>query len=125
MKRCAELEELVDEDATLAPGRGYRANDLASLRAMGMSSGFMAVLVLALYIDSQNSRALYAHPDWLWAAAPVLLLWLMRIWLKTGRRELVGEDPLQFALRDRFSWLTLLAMGLIGTLATHGLPHLS
>jgi hypothetical protein len=48
----------------------------------------------------------------------------MRIWLKTGRRELVGEDPLQFALRDRFSWLTLLAMGLIGALATHGLPHL-
>lgn len=125
VKRCAELEELVDDSTTLAPGRGYQASDLPSLRAMGLSAGFMAVLVLALYIDSQNSRALYAHPDWLWAAAPVLLLWLMRIWLKTGRRELVGEDPLQFALRDRFSWLTLLAMGLIGALATHGLPHLS
>lgn len=122
VKRCAELEELVDEDTTLAPGRGYQAGDLPSLRAMGLSAGFLAVLVLALYIDSQNSRALYAHPDWLWAAAPLLLLWLMRIWLKTGRRELVGEDPLQFALRDRFSWLTLLAMGLIGALATHGLP---
>ena len=120
VKRCAELEELVDEDATLAPGRGYRANDLASLRAMGMSSGFMAVLVLALYIDSQNSRALYAHPDWLWAAAPVLLLWIMRIWLKTGRRELVGEDPLQFALRDPFSWGTVAVMGAIGLVATVG-----
>ena len=122
VKRCAELEELVDDSRVLAPGRGYQGSDLPSLRAMGLSAGFLAVLVLALYIDSQNSRALYAHPDWLWAAAPVLLLWLMRIWLKTGRRELHGEDPLQFALRDRFSWLTLLAMGLIGWLATTGLP---
>jgi len=121
VKRCAELEELADEDNALAPGRGYQPRDLASLRAMGMSSGFMAVLVLTLYIDSQNSRALYAHPDWLWAASPVLLLWVMRIWLKTGRRELVGEDPLQFALRDPFSWLTVAVMGAIGLLATVGL----
>lgn len=120
VKRCAELEELEEEGRRLAPGRGYHARDLASLRAMGMASGFLAVLVLALYIDSQNSQKLYAHPDWLWAAAPVLLLWIMRIWLKTGRRELHGEDPLQFALRDPFSWGTLLVMGAIGLAATIG-----
>lgn len=120
VKRCAELEELEDDERTLAPGRGYQPRDLASLRAMGMSSGFMAVLVLTLYIDSQNSQKLYAHADWLWAAAPVLLLWIMRIWLKTGRRELHGEDPLQFALKDPFSWVTLLVMGGIGFVATIG-----
>ena len=120
VKRCAELEELEDDQRTLAPGRGYQPRDLASLRAMGMSSGFMAVLVLTLYIDSQNSQKLYAHADWLWAAAPVLLLWIMRIWLKTGRRELHGEDPLQFALKDPFSWATLLVMGGIGFVATVG-----
>jgi 4-hydroxybenzoate polyprenyltransferase len=118
VKRCAELEELDDERSLLAPGRGYQPRDLSSLRAMGMASGFLAVMVLALYIDSQNSQMLYAHPQWLWAAAPVLLLWIMRIWLKTGRRELHGEDPLQFALKDPFSWLTLLAMGGIGIAAT-------
>ncbi len=121
VKRCAELEELDDERATLAPGRGYQPRDLSSLRAMGMASGFLAVMVLALYIDSQNSELLYANPEWLWAAAPVLLLWVMRIWLKTGRRELHGEDPLQFALKDPFSWMTLLAMGGIGIAATLGL----
>jgi hypothetical protein len=78
------------------------------------------VMVLTLYIDSQNSQKLYAHADWLWAAAPVLLLWVMRIWLKTGRRELHGEDPLQFALKDPFSWATLLVMGGIGFVATVG-----
>jgi hypothetical protein len=44
----------------------------------------------------------------------------MRIWLKTGRRELRGEDPLQFALRDPFSWVTLIAMAGIGLAATVG-----
>ena len=53
--------------------------------------------------------------------APVLLLWIMRIWLKTGRRELHGEDPLQFALRDPFSWGALAVMGAMGLAATVGL----
>ncbi|MCW5654849.1 UbiA family prenyltransferase [Hydrogenophaga sp.] len=121
VKRCAELEEIAaDEQARLAPGRGYQMQDLPSLRAMGLASGFLSVMVLALYIDSQNSHSLYRQPDWLWGAAPLLLLWIMRIWLKTGRRELHGEDPLQFALRDPFSWAMLIAMGGIGLLATTG-----
>lgn len=125
VKRCAELEEAVDARQAPAPGRGYQPRDLATLRTMGMASGFMSVLVLTLYIDSPNSRALYAQPDWLWAAAPVLLLWVMRIWFKTGRRELHGEDPLAFALKDPFSWATLLIMGGIGLAATIGWqPHL-
>ena len=45
---------------------------------------------------------------------------MMRIWFKTGRRELRGEDPLQFALHDRFSWMTLAGIGLLGGLATWG-----
>jgi 4-hydroxybenzoate polyprenyltransferase len=120
VKRCAELEELDDDSAKPAPGRGYQARDLASLRAMGMASGFLAVMVLTLYIDSQHGREQYAQPEWLWAATPLLLLWIMRIWLKTGRRELHGEDPLQFALRDRFSWLTVGLLGGIGLLAING-----
>ena len=120
VKRCAELEEATQEDAALAPGRGYHPSDLPSLRAMGMASGFLAVMVLALYVDSQNGRALYAEPQWLWAAAPLLLFWIMRMWLKTGRRELHGEDPLQFALKDGVSWLVLLAMGAVGLAATVG-----
>jgi len=120
VKRCAELEEAVDAHQAPVPGRGYRPRDLPTLRSMGMTSGFMAVLVLTLYIDSPNSQVLYAQPDWLWAAAPVLLLWVMRIWLKTGRRELSGEDPLSFALRDPFSWATLLLMGGIGLAGTLG-----
>ena len=121
VKRCAELEETIaDEDTTLAPGRGYQPRDLPSLRGMGLASGFLSVLVLTLYINSQHGRNQYAQPEWLWAAAPLLLLWIGRIWLKTGRRELQGEDPLQFALRDCFSWLTVALLIGVGLLATIG-----
>jgi len=121
VKRCAELEDIqATDDAKLAPGRGYQPRDLATLRGMGMASGFLSVMVLTLYIDSQNGRTQYAEPQWLWAAAPLLLLWIMRIWLKTGRRELHGEDPLQFALRDRFSWLTLALLAGVALLASIG-----
>jgi H+/Cl- antiporter ClcA len=87
---------------------------------MGLASGFLSVLVLTLYINSQHGRNQYAQPEWLWAAAPLLLLWIGRIWLKTGRRELQGEDPLQFALRDCFSWLTVALLIGVGLLATIG-----
>jgi len=121
VKRCAELEEIrLDSAVERARGRGYHQDDLPALRAMGVASGFLTVMVLALYIDSQNGRELYAQPAWLWGAAPLLLWWLMRIWLKTGRRELKGEDPLQFALHDRFSWAVLAGMGVLGVLASWG-----
>lgn len=120
VKRCAELEEMSDTEATRTPGRGYRLEDLPTLRGMGVGSGFLAVLVLALYIESQNGRALYPQPLWLWALAPLLLAWVMRIWLKVARRELHGEDPIAFALKDRGSWITLLAMAGAGFMASRG-----
>lgn len=119
VKRCAELEEvLLNTESDNARGRGYHQNDLSGLRAMGISSSFSAVVVLALYIDSENGRDIYSSPQWLWGAVPLLLWWLMRLWLKTGRRELHGEDPLQFAMHDGFSWGILLAFGVLGALAS-------
>lgn len=121
VKRCAELEEIrLDSAVERARGRGYHQDDLPALRAMGVASGFLTVMVLALYIDSQNGHELYAEPEWLWGVAPLLLWWLMRMWLKTGRRELQGEDPLQFALHDRFSWAVLAGMAVLGALASWG-----
>jgi 4-hydroxybenzoate polyprenyltransferase len=121
VKRCAELEEMIDSERTHTPGRGYLLVDLATLRGMGMASGFLAVMVLALYIDSQNGKTLYPAAGWLWGLAPLLLAWVMRIWLKVARRELRGEDPVAFALKDRYSWFTLLAMGGFALLASKGL----
>ncbi len=109
-KRCAELEEATEKSQSLSPGRGYLVEDLASLRSMGVASGLLSVLVLSLYIDSNNGRALYAQPAWLWGLCPLMMLWIMRIWQQVGRRQLQGEDPLQHALSDVWSWYILAAM---------------
>ncbi|MDH4395896.1 MAG: UbiA family prenyltransferase [Limnobacter sp.] len=104
VKRCAELEFLQQEGGDTPPGRGYQMSDLSYLVSMGISSGFMAVMVLALYVDSQNGSILYSEPRILWGICPVFLFWLMRIWILTSRREMI-DDPVHFALNDKQSWL--------------------
>ncbi len=111
VKRCAELQRASIGAKALLPGRGYGVEDLPILRAMGVASGFAAVLVLTLYIDSQNGKALYPSPGWLWGLIPLQLGWTMRIWLTVARGNLSGEDPVSFVLGDGYSWLTLAAMG--------------
>lgn len=116
VKRCAELEFLQLE-GTQPQGRGYRMSDLSYLVSMGISSGFVAVLVLALYVDSQNGTMLYRTPEFLWGICPLFLYWLMRIWIMTSRKEMI-DDPVHFAIHDRISWGFLFSVGVLVYLAS-------
>jgi 4-hydroxybenzoate polyprenyltransferase len=116
VKRCAELEFLQLEGSQ-PQGRGYRMSDLSYLVSMGISSGFVAVLVLALYVDSQNGSMLYSKPEFLWGICPLFLYWLMRIWIMTSRKEMI-DDPVHFAIHDRISWGFVLAVAVMVFLAT-------
>ena len=109
-KRYTELAELPDSAAT-APGRGYRRSDLPVLQAIGVASGFVAVLVLALYIHSPDSLLLYAAPRTLWLLIPILIVWMSRLWLLAHRQEL-HDDPVVYAVTDPGS----VALGLCGAL---------
>ena len=106
VKRLTELTRLVRRGAVppAAPiaGRGYAPDDLDMLRSMAASSGTMAVLVLALYVNSTEVTSLYARPAALWALCPILLFWVSRV-LMLANRGLMNEDPVVFALRDRVS----------------------
>ena len=82
--------------------RGYGVADAEQLRSMGIASGYLAVLVVALYINSDSVAALYSEPRVLWLLCPVLLYWISRVWLKTGRGEML-DDPLVFTVKDRAS----------------------
>jgi 4-hydroxybenzoate polyprenyltransferase len=105
VKRTSELRRLSDSDGVLtARGRGYAAEDLETLSMLGMASGLVAVLVLALYVASSDVTRLYAHHERLWLLCPLALYWVSRIWL-LARRGTVDEDPVLFALRDRPSWI--------------------
>jgi 4-hydroxybenzoate polyprenyltransferase len=55
----------------------------------------------------------YGHPYGLWLLCPLLLYWLVRIWLKAHRGEL-HDDPVVFAATDRISRVIVLAsIGLV------------
>jgi len=104
VKRFAELENLRLSGSPPRNGRGYVVADLDQLRSFGTSSAFAAVVVLAIYISSQDVATLYRRPEMLWLMMPLMILWLCRVWLLASRGNL-NEDPLVFALTDRISLL--------------------
>jgi len=104
VKRYTELSNLVAQGGDRPPGRGYAAVDLEGLAQFGSASAYMAVLVLALYINSDAVLVLYSNPEVIWLLCPLLLYLLSRIWLLARRGE-VHEDPLLFILGDRRTYL--------------------
>ncbi len=120
-KRYAELDRLLRSQQEVARGRGYRAADISLVESAGLANGYIAVLVLALYLNSPAAKSLYRQTWSLWLVCIVLMYWIGRIWLKAKRGELT-EDPLVFALRDRASlWLGLVLVVLVGA-AIVGIP---
>jgi 4-hydroxybenzoate polyprenyltransferase len=119
VKRKTELGQHVREGRTAKiGGRGYLPEDLDMLRGMAASSGIMAVLVLALYVNSPDITVLYHRPAALWAVCPALLFWISRV-LMLSNRGLMPDDPVVFALRDRVSLAVgglVLGAFLVGTL---------
>lgn len=101
-KRLAELHGWQEDDTPLRR-RGYVKGDLDHILSMGTSASYMAVLVLALYIQSPDVAVHYARPDVLWWILPCLLYWLSRLWLLAGRQE-VSEDAIAFAVKDGVSY---------------------
>ena len=113
-KRHSELVELEGMDTGSAiPGREYRPEDLSTLIAQGSASGYSAVLVLALYINSEAVQVQYRHPEIIWLICPLLLYWINKLWLNSQRRE-ITEDPLIWAATNRVSRaVALLCVGLL------------
>jgi len=103
LKRYAELRMLETEVGARDNGRGYSVDDAAILRGIGPATGFLAVLVLALYLTSPDVAALYRSPAILWFAAPLLIYWTSRMWLLAHRNR-IPDDPVLFTVRDPVSW---------------------
>ncbi|MFL6664923.1 MAG: UbiA family prenyltransferase [Rhizobacter sp.] len=116
VKRYSELLESSQKQKSSAFGRGYWTHDLPVLLSAGTSSGMVAVLVIALYINSPETRSLYANPAWLWFVPPLLLYWVTRVWMKAHRGE-IDDDPVVFAARDWQSLLILVLCALLFSLA--------
>lgn len=104
IKRYSELKSARDAGQTgVLRGRGYEPDDLELVSSLGGSSGFIAVLVLALYIQDGQAAQFYAMPQLIWLACPVMLFWISRAWL-IAHRGRMHDDPIVFALKDKVSW---------------------
>jgi 4-hydroxybenzoate polyprenyltransferase/phosphoserine phosphatase len=112
VKRYSELDVLGQSGDASKAARGYYAGDRAEIASLGSSSGYIAVLVLALYINSDAVVALYRQPLVLWLISPLLLYWISRVWLLAHRGEM-HEDPVVFAIRDRVSYAVGLGIAVI------------
>jgi 4-hydroxybenzoate polyprenyltransferase len=104
IKRYADLVQAAGANQTELAGRSYTTADIDFFRSMGLSCSCVAVLILALYLQSQDVTALYSRPEILWLVCPLALYWMMRIWLIASRGDM-PDDPILFALRDRASYM--------------------
>jgi 4-hydroxybenzoate polyprenyltransferase/phosphoserine phosphatase len=109
-KRHAELTRLESDGGFRARGRGYVVSDLELIRNLGTTSGYISVLVFALYAANPHIQAQYPNPWALWLVCPLALFWISRVWL-VATRGLLNEDPVVFALKDRTSLAISLLVG--------------
>ncbi len=107
LKRYSELVSKAAQEQVATNGRGYRVSDAGMLATLGGAAGYLSVLVLALYINSNAVSMYYTRPRFLWLAAPVLLYWVSRMWILAGRGE-VHYDPIVFSFRDRTTYVIAL-----------------
>jgi 4-hydroxybenzoate polyprenyltransferase/phosphoserine phosphatase len=103
VKRSSELVSMEKLARSGAKGRDYQLGDNQIISSMGSAAGYLAVLVLALYVDNAAIQQQYHHPRRLWLLCPLMLYWISRLWIKTTRGEM-DDDPLVYSLKDKGSW---------------------
>ncbi len=104
LKRFTEVSAMDGAASEQVRRRGYIRGDREWLGSMGSASGYLSVLVLALYINSEQVVALYRNPLLLWLVCPLLLFWTSRMWLLAHRGQ-IHDDPIVATVRDPASYV--------------------
>jgi len=115
VKRYAELVTMEAESGVVQV-RGYQIVDKELLAALGSGSGYVAVLVLAIYISSGVAEIHYTRHYLVWLLCPLLLYWISYVWLM-AHRGTMHDDPLVFTVRNRVSRIVLLLAAVVLLLA--------
>ena len=120
VKRYAELQVQAQAGNSHAHGRGYAVTDAPLVQTLGIAAGYAAVLVLALYLHGETVVTLYAQPELIWFAVPLMLFWVSWVWMKAHRGEM-HDDPIVFAIKDKASLAVAALIAISFVLATKGL----
>lgn len=117
VKRFSELQLLHIKNSEFGIGRGYMGKDISVIGDLGVASGYVSILVMALYVSSDDIYSLYTRPHLMWMICPLLMYWISRVWLLTRRGEM-HSDPILFAITDKTSYVIGALCVLIIFLAT-------
>lgn len=118
LKRYTELNALEPRIHQYDNRRYYEKEDLNLLQIVGVGAGLLSVLVLVLYVQTDFVLSHYAHPDWLWLAAPPLFYWINRMWF-LAERGILKDDPIAFSIKDKMSYVTGGVIALVFILSSY------
>lgn len=116
VKRCSELVSLRRSSGTVIKGRDYHVSDLPILWPLGIASALSAVVVFGMFINAAETGLRYESPHLLWGAAVVMIYWIARLWIKTGRGEM-HDDPIVYSLSNANSLFCISLIVMITVLA--------
>ena len=102
LKRYSEISLMRNKQNVL--GRNYYGSDKSLIKMLGINSGYISILVLVLYLNSDTVFKLYESPEWIWPGIVSFLFWINWIWLKAHRNQM-NQDPIVFAIKDKVSIL--------------------
>jgi 4-hydroxybenzoate polyprenyltransferase len=116
IKRYAELICVPPSPGTEPHVRGYLGQDGVLLVAQGLASGYLSVLVLALYTNTRMVQAAAGPYPLFWLICLLLLYWLSHLWLMAHRGR-ITEDPVAYACKDPVSRVLVLLTVVVALLA--------
>jgi 4-hydroxybenzoate polyprenyltransferase/phosphoserine phosphatase len=109
VKRCSELVSLSQAGGTATTGRDYQVRDLPILWPLGIGAALSAVVVFGIFINAEDTQLRYESPQLLWGAVVVMIYWVARLWIKTGRGEM-HDDPIVYSLSNFNSLICIVVM---------------
>lgn len=112
VKRLAEIAVKAGGSPGALTGRAYEAMDAGIVSSMAIASNYAAILIFALYLNSEVVTQIYRTPAALWLVCPVLLYWTSRTVI-IAHRGLMEDDPVIFAFRDKVSRACFALIGVI------------
>jgi len=111
VKRISEIR-LLNINTNNLFGRAYKFEDLNFIMSMSVASGFISIVIFALYINSDTISNLYRTIDFLLFIPLILFFWISRV-IFLAQRNKIASDPIIFAFKDKISWLSLFLIAVI------------
>ena len=101
-------------------GRNYMIKDSFFIQILGLGFGYISIMVLALYLNSETVVILYSEPKLLWVIVGLMFFWLNWVWIKARKGEM-NDDPIFFAIKDKTSVVISIIISLFFLFATIGI----